>query len=140
MTHRMSMRKILASSLVFAAAAALLLLASCVTQKPAIPEDLSAEEIFQRAQDAVDRSNYSLGMTYYSLVQEKYPDDKAHGAWASYEIAFLYHKMGKNETALSLIDQLLDQFAKEGDALPAAPHLLAQKLKARLEANVKKKP
>jgi outer membrane protein assembly factor BamD (BamD/ComL family) len=140
MTHRMSMRKALASSLVFAAAAALLLLASCATQKPANPETLSAEEIFQRAQDAVDRGNYSLGMTYYSLVREKYPDDKAHGAWASYEIAFLYHKMGKNETALSLIDQLIDQYAKEGAVLPPAPLVLAQKLKARLEANSKKKP
>jgi outer membrane protein assembly factor BamD (BamD/ComL family) len=140
MTHRMSMRKTLAAGLVFAAASALLLLASCVTQKPAIPEGLSAEEIFQRAQDAVDRGNYSVGMTYYSLVQEKYPDDKAHGAWASYEIAFLYHKMGKNETALSLIDKLLDQYGKEGDALPPAPFVLAQKLKARLEANSKKKP
>ena len=140
MTHRGSIRKILAAGLVFAAAAALLPLASCVTQKPVIPEGLSAEEIFQRAQDAVDRSTYSLAMTYYSLVQEKYPDDKAHGAWASYEIAFLYHKMGKNETALSLIDQLLDRYGKEGDALPPAPHVLAQKLKTRLEANSQKKP
>ena len=138
MTHRMSMRKILAAGLVFSAA--LLLVVSCVTQNPAIPEGLSAEEMFQRAQDAGDRGNYSLGMTYYSLVQEKYPDDKAHVAWASYEIAFLYHKMGKNETALSLINQLLDQYGKEGDALPPAPLLLAQKLKTRLEANSKKKP
>ena len=138
MTHRMSMRKILAAGLVFSAA--LLLVVSCVTQNPAIPEGLSAEEMFQRAQDAVDRGNYSLGMTYYSLVQEKYPDDKAHVAWASYEIAFLYHKMGKNETALSLINQLLDRYGKEGDALPPAPLLLAQKLKTRLEANNKKKP
>lgn len=138
MTRRMSPGKTLAAGLLFAVV--LLLLASCVTQPPVIPEGLSAEEIFQRAQDAVDRSNYSLAMTYYSLVQEKYPDDKAHGAWASYEIALLYHKMGKNETALSLIDQLLDQYAKEGGALPPAPLVVAQKLKARLEANSKKKP
>jgi outer membrane protein assembly factor BamD (BamD/ComL family) len=140
MTHRTSPGRTLALSLVFAAAAALLLLASCATQTAAIPDGLSAEEIFQRAQDAVDRGNYSLGMTYYSLVQEKYPDDTAHGVWASYEIAFLYHKMGKNETALSLVDQLLDKYGKEGDALPPAPRVLAQKLKARLEANSKKKP
>ena len=134
------MGKTLAGGLVFAAAAVLLVLASCATQKPAIPENLSAEEMFQRAQDAVDRGNYPLGMSYYSLVQEKYPDDKAHGIWASYEIAFLYHKMGKNEKALSLIDQVLDQYGKEGDALPPAPQVLAQKLKSRLEANSKKKP
>ena len=140
MTRRTPVRKILAGSLVFAAAAALLLLATCATKNPVIPEGLSAEELFQRAQDAVDRGNYSLGMTCYSLVQEKYPDDKAYGAWSSYEIAFLYHKMGKDETALSLIDQLLEQYGKEGSALPPAPLVLAQKLKARLEANSKKKP
>jgi outer membrane protein assembly factor BamD (BamD/ComL family) len=138
MTYRMSMTKTLAAGLVFAAA--FLLLASCVTRKPVIPDDLTAEDMFQRAQDAIDRGNYSLGMTYFSLVQEKYPDDKAHGAWASYEIAFLYHKMGKNETALSLIDTLLDRYLKEADALPQAPLVLAQKLKTRLEDNTKKKP
>jgi hypothetical protein len=59
--------------------------------------------------------------------------------WASYEIAVLYHKMGRNDTALSLINALLDRYAKEGDTLPAAPRVLAVKLKARLEATTPQK-
>ncbi len=115
--------------------AAALLLWGCATKPPVIPDNLSVTEIFQRAQDAADRGDYTLAITYYSLTAKSYPDDVAHDVWASYEIAFLYHKMGKNDTALTLINALLDRYAKEGDALPPAPRVLAEKLKARLSAS-----
>jgi outer membrane protein assembly factor BamD (BamD/ComL family) len=114
--------------------AAALLLWGCATTPSVIPDNLSITEIFQRAQDASDKSDYSLAVTYYSLTAKNYPDDAAHIAWASYEIAFLYHKMGKNDTALSLVNDLLDRYAKAGDTLPAAPRVLAEKLKTRLQA------
>ena len=60
--------------------------------------------------------------------------------WASYEIAFLYHKMGKNELSLSLINDLLAQYDNERRQLPPAPRVLALKLKARLEEITPKKP
>jgi len=120
-------------------AAALVLLASCASGPTTIPPGLSAAEIFQRAQDASDRGNYLLGIRYYSLIQTSYPDDIGHLTWAEYEIAVLYHKMGKNDTALSLINALLDRYGKEGDTLPAAPRVLAVKLKARLEATTQNK-
>ena len=45
--------------------------------------------------------------------------------------------MGKNDTALTLLQQLLDQYAAAGDTaaetMPAAPKILAQDLKARLQ-------
>jgi outer membrane protein assembly factor BamD (BamD/ComL family) len=120
-------------------AAVLVLLASCASGPTTIPPGLSAAEIFQRAQDASDRGAYPLGIRYYSLMLTSYPDDVNHLTWASYEIAFLYHKMGKNDTALSLINDLLDKYAKEGDALPPAPRVLATKLKPRLEEILQKK-
>jgi outer membrane protein assembly factor BamD (BamD/ComL family) len=120
-------------------AAALLLLASCSSGPVVIPEGLSAAEIFQRAQDATDRSDYPLAIRYYSLVQTTYPEDLTHVTWAAYEIAFLYHKMGKDEMSLSLINDLLDRYSKDANSLPPAPHLLAQKLKARLEETPPKK-
>jgi outer membrane protein assembly factor BamD (BamD/ComL family) len=123
-----------------AVAAAFTLLVSCASQDRSGQEGLSAGEIFQRAQDAVDRGNYTLGITYYTLCQERYPDDVSHQVWASYEIAFVYHKMGQNQKALQLFDDLLARYAKEGDALPPAPQVLAQKLKTRLEEASKKKP
>jgi outer membrane protein assembly factor BamD (BamD/ComL family) len=123
-----------------ACGAALALLASCAAEKPFSTEGLSAEEMFQRAQDAADKGNSQLAIDYYSAVPEKFPDDTAHGVWATYEIAFLDHKTGKTEEALALVNQLLDRYTKEGDALPPAPQVLAQKLKARLEATIAKTP
>ncbi len=104
-----------------ALAAALITLFSCASGPVVIPPDLSAAEIFQRAQDASDRGDYALGMRYYEMVPTSYPDDLVHMTWASYEIAFLYHKMGKNDTALTLINALLDKYGTEGDKLPPLP-------------------
>jgi outer membrane protein assembly factor BamD (BamD/ComL family) len=120
------------------AGAAGFFLAACASQQPAIPEGLSAVEIFQRAQVAVSAGNYALGITYYSLVARNFPDDKVHVTWASYEIAFIYYKMGKKDTALTLVNELLDQYANAGDTLPAAPQILAKNLKTRLETAPKK--
>jgi outer membrane protein assembly factor BamD (BamD/ComL family) len=114
--------------------AVLVFLGACASQPTTVPEGLSVGEIFQRAQDAADTSNYATSMMYYAQVEKAYPDDIEHVIWAQYEIAFLYHKMNKNDTALTLLSALLDRYAKEGDALPPAPRVLAQDLKARLEA------
>jgi len=121
-------------------AAAFVLLASCASQPRTLPDGLTAAEIFQRAQDAADHGDYALGITFYQECQKRYPDDKSHMVWASYEIAFLYHKMGKNDKAAVLIDALLTQYANQGDSVPPAPILLSQKLKDRLEASIPKKP
>jgi outer membrane protein assembly factor BamD (BamD/ComL family) len=122
-----------------ACAAALVVLAACASAPVTIPEGLSAAEIFQRAQDASDRGDYLRGIRYYSLISIQYPDDINHVTWATYEIAFLYHKMGKNDLALSLVNELLDRYATEGDKLPPAPQVLASKLKARLDETLQKK-
>jgi outer membrane protein assembly factor BamD (BamD/ComL family) len=117
---------------------ALALLSSCASQGPQPTEGLTAGEIFQRAQDSVDRGDYAGGISYYMLCQQRYPDDLNHQVWASYEIAFIYHKMGNNVKALQLFNDLLARYEKEGDTLPPAPQILAQKLKTTLEANKKK--
>ena len=122
-----------------ALAAALVVLGSCASQSQTIAEGLTAGEIFQRAQDAVDRGDYARGIAYYTICQQRYPDDVNHQVWASYEIAFIYHKMGNNAKALQLFDDLLARYAKEGDSLPPAPQILAEKLKTSLEEASKKK-
>jgi outer membrane protein assembly factor BamD (BamD/ComL family) len=116
------------------------LLVSCATQSRTLPEGLTAGEIFQRAQDAADRGDYALGITFYTACQQRYPDDKGHMVWSAYEIAFLYHKMGKNDRAATLINALLAEYGNQGDSVPPAPLLLSQKLKERLEASIPKKP
>ncbi len=101
-----------------------------------VPTDVSGltpGEIFQKAQDAADRTEYAVALQYYKLFQEKFPDDTEHQVWAAYEIAFIYHKMGDNAKALELLNKLLDRYAK-GEKLPEAPRILAEKVKARIEA------
>jgi outer membrane protein assembly factor BamD (BamD/ComL family) len=122
-----------------ACAAALAFLGACASGPVVIPSGLSAAEIFQRAQDASDRGDYPLGIRYYSLIPTSYPDDFNHMTWSSYEIAFLYHKMHKNDMALSLINELLARYDTEGDKLPPGPRILATKLKTRLEESLKTK-
>jgi outer membrane protein assembly factor BamD (BamD/ComL family) len=124
-------------ALVILAGAAAVLLSACASQSPVIPEGLSAAEIFQRAQDAAGKGDYQLGIRYYELVPKNYPDDREHNIWASYEIAFLYHKMGKNDVALNLLKDLLAQYATAGDTLPPGPKILAEKLQARLQTDTK---
>ncbi len=121
-----------------AACAALLSVVSCASQKMVPIDNLTAGEIFQHAQDAMDRGDYTLGISYYKACQQKFPDDMNHVTWASYEIAFAYHKMGDNARAIALFKELLDQYAKGGDALPPGPQVLAQKLVAHLEEASKK--
>jgi len=110
------------------------LLASCKSAPLVIPADLPPAEIFQRAQDAADSGNYALAIRYYTAFRENHPDIADRNAWAQYEIAFNYHKMGKNAMAVSLIDQLLKLYQTAGDTLPPAPRILALKLKDRLAA------
>lgn len=123
----------------FAAMMAGSFLSGCATPVPSISTDLSAAEVFQRAQDASSQGDYPLAMEYYKLYQQKFPEDRDHGTWAAYEIAFLYHKLGNDAKARELIDTLLGQYAAD-PTLPAAPRVLAQKVKTEIEAKLQKTP
>ena len=96
------------------------------------PGGFSAAESFQRAQDAADGGNYLLAIRYYTAFRENNPNNRERDAWALYEIAFNYHKMRKNSKAMTFLDQLLQQYEGDPGDLPAAPRILAQKLKDRL--------
>ncbi len=119
------------------AAAAFLALGSCASAPKTVPPTLSPAEYFQNAQDAAERGDFPLALRYYQSFQQKFPDDVEHGVWASYEIAFLYHKMGDDKKCIALLDELLARYAKGGE-LPDAPRILAQKVKAQLEAEAER--
>ena len=117
----------LATSLVAAAA-----LSGCKTAPVAVPAGLTSGELFQRAQDASDHGDYQGAMQYYTAFQERFPADTAHAAWASYEIAFLYHKLGQDATTLKLLNELLARSATAPDSFPPAVRALSEELKVRL--------
>jgi outer membrane protein assembly factor BamD (BamD/ComL family) len=136
----MKMRPATTAILLLASIGAVLFVAACRSAPPVATEGLSAAEIFQRAQDAAEKGDSLAAIRYYEAFKEKHPDDRERVSWASYEIAFLYHKVKKNDTALVLLDQLLAVYANEGDELPPAPRILAEKLKSRIEPKPPLKP
>ena len=120
--------------------ASLSLFVSCQTQPKTIPSNLTPAEYFQRAQDASENENYKLAMRYYRKFQEVYPNNLEKNLWAEYEIAFLYHKMGDNKTAIKLFDKLIAKYkTKEAKNWPQAPRILAEKVKENiLKRGIKK--
>jgi outer membrane protein assembly factor BamD (BamD/ComL family) len=136
----MTARKSIPLAIALCAAVAVLVLSSCATQGPVSVQGLTPAEIFQRAQDATDQGNFTRAMQYYTLFLQAYPDDKEHGVWAHYEMAFLYLKMKQNTKALASFNDVLALYATPDETLPPAPRVLAEKLKAQIEQTLKKKP
>jgi tetratricopeptide (TPR) repeat protein len=114
-----------------AALASALMVCSSVPED--IEEDLTPMEYFQRAQEASDAGRYALSMAYYEKFQEIYPEERDRNVWAEYEIAMLYHKMGKNKIALERFEALLERYESGEPDLPEGPMILAEKVKARVE-------
>jgi tetratricopeptide (TPR) repeat protein len=105
----------------------------CSSVPDEIEEGLTPMEYFQRAQEASDAGRYALSMAYYEKFQEQYPQERDRNVWAEYEIALLYHKMGKNQIALERFDALLARYESGEPDLPEGPRILAEKVKARIE-------
>lgn len=109
------------------------LLVVCSSVPDEIEESLTPMEYFQRAQEASDAGRYALSMEYYETFQEQYPEERDRNVWAEYEIALLYHKMGKDQIALERFDALLARYESGEPDLPEGPMILAQKVKTRIE-------
>jgi tetratricopeptide (TPR) repeat protein len=96
--------------------------------------------IFQRAQAASDNGDFRRSLAYYEsfLAQPDIEADRA--AWARYETALLYHKMGDDDTALAKFDELLAMY-DVNPQLPEGPKILATDVRAAiLEKRTKKTP
>jgi outer membrane protein assembly factor BamD (BamD/ComL family) len=123
-------------TLVLCAAAFALLFAACETvpEPSEIPEDLSTQEYFQRAQEAVDQRHFETALVYYRTFLDRYPDDVENRIAAQYEIAFLHYKMEDYDTAEELFEELLARYeGEEAAQLPAWPRILAEKLIEKIE-------
>ena len=115
------------------------LLAGCVTASPELAEGLTSAEYFQRAQEATAQHDYGLAMRWYAAFRERFADDPspremARLLWAEYEIAFLYHKMGDDDTALRLLRALVRSYEQPAAAdYPAGPRTLALRVITELD-------
>jgi outer membrane protein assembly factor BamD (BamD/ComL family) len=125
--------------LVLAALALLVVLASCKSTGPVDLTGLTPAEVFQRAQDASDSGDYRRALAYYEGFLAQPGIDAERGAWARYEIALLYHKLGDDDTALAKFDELLALYEKD-PTLPEGPKVLAASVKAAILEKRSKKP
>ena len=124
---------------VLAVFAALVALTSCKSTGPVDIAGLTPAEVFQRAQAASDSGDFRRSLAYYEafLAQPGISADRA--AWARYEAALLYHKLGDDDTALAKLDELLARYATD-KTLPDGPRVLAASVKAAiLEKRSKKR-
>jgi outer membrane protein assembly factor BamD (BamD/ComL family) len=105
-------------------------LASCKSAPPVIPDDLSALQFFQRAQEETDNNNWDNALIYYKTFLERYPDDKPNVISAQYEIAFINYKKGDYAESQKGFQEILDFYENSPPALdfPLWPKILSQKL------------
>jgi tetratricopeptide (TPR) repeat protein len=127
MTHARTVRTLL----VLAALVPLAVLASCKSTGPVDLTGLTPVEVFQRAQVASDSGDYSRALAYYEGFLAQPGIDASRAAWARYESALLYHKLGDDTTALAKFDELLALYEKD-PTLPEGPRVLAASVKAAI--------
>ena len=111
------------------ALASLAVLASCRSTGPVDLTGLTPAEVFQRAQDASDNGEYRRALAYYEGFLAQPGIEAQRAAWARYETALLYHKMGDDDTALAKLDELLALYEKD-PTLPEGAKVLATGIKA----------
>ena len=108
-----------------------LLLASCQTLRKDLENpDLTPEEFFQKAQEAViDWNRYKLAIQFYEEFMRRYPDMKSKIIEAEYEIAFINFKQRKFDEAEARFTQIIDKYNTD-DAVyyPEWPAVMANKV------------
>lgn len=115
--------------LLVAALFAAALLASCATKPPVIPENASAMELIQRAQEASDRSDWAAAIVFYETARERFGSDPSVLVTCEYETAFIHYKQGKFALAEEEFVALIAKYeSPEGSSLPPRYLILARKV------------
>ena len=93
---------------------------SCMTvpKEAEIPEDSSAADLTQKAQEAFDAGNYRAARVYYEVILKRFADDESVCVAAEYEIAHLHIKKRQWKEAYTILEKIIAQY--EG---PMAMHL-----------------
>ena len=127
-------------TVLFAAFIFMTIAASCAGKPAVIPDELTAAELVQRAQEASDRGRYSLSLQYYETVLEKFPYDMEYVCAAEYEIAFIRYKQKKYEISADGFNTLLERYnTPDEELLPPQYKVLAKKILASISEKTAKK-
>jgi hypothetical protein len=94
-------------------------LSACATASPQVSEDLSAEELVQRAQEASDRNRYATALRYYEALRGRNQSSIDWICTAEYEIAFIHYKQKKYGEAREELNALLLRYeSPDAELLP----------------------
>jgi outer membrane protein assembly factor BamD (BamD/ComL family) len=122
------------------AAVAASLFVACAGAPKTIPEDLSARELVQRAQESSDKYNYDAAVAYYTALGERFGSDPLYKTTADYEIAFIAYKKGRYAEAKEGFENLLTRYAGPlGDSLPQRYAILSKKVLESIAEKTKAK-
>ena len=93
---------------------------ACMTvpKESEIPEEATAVDLTQKAQEAFDSGNYRAARVYYETILKRFADDDSACIAAQYEIAHLHIKRHQWKDAHAMLEKIIAQY--EG---PMAIHL-----------------
>jgi hypothetical protein len=110
-------------------------ISACASNKAAVPENMSAAEMIQRAQEASDRNRYKLALGYYQALLERNSASSELVCTAEYEIAFIWYKQKKYADAKAGINALLERYhSPDAELLPQQFKRLASIVLERIAA------
>jgi outer membrane protein assembly factor BamD (BamD/ComL family) len=126
--------------LIAAAAIAASIFVSCAGAPKVIPENLSARELVQRAQESSDAYNYEAAVAYYKALGERFADDILYKTTSDYETAFIAYKQGHYAQAKESLELLVAKYeGPDGASMPQQYAVLAKKVLQSIADKTKKK-
>ncbi|HNT58981.1 MAG TPA: hypothetical protein PLE76_04120 [Rectinema sp.] len=113
-----------------------ILVFSCASSPPPVPEDASAQKIIQLAQERYDVYDLNGAKYYYQVLLERYGSDPNYMLNAKYEIAFIEYKKGNKDIAIAGFKEIIERY-NEPDASSLSPtwKVLSQMMIEKLEGN-----
>lgn len=127
--------RLFSTALFFIALSAVLLITACQTVPEQIPEDLSKQEFFQRAQEYMDDLNWDAAMYYLEEFKLRFPEDDGNIAAADYQLALIHYKLDRFEQAEQGFTDILARYesAEDPAVLPQWVEVLSRKLLNKIE-------
>lgn len=121
-------------NLAFFVLPAVLFLASCATGSFYIPQNLSPQELIQRAQEASDANRFGEALQYYNALLERNPDNLSLVVNAEYEIGFIHERRRNFDEARKWLNSVLARYEQPGgESLPPKFRVLARIVLERID-------
>jgi outer membrane protein assembly factor BamD (BamD/ComL family) len=106
-----TMKKFMNVSMIAAVLSAALFFVGCQSVPEEVPQGISQQEFFQRAQEYTDELNYEAALFYLREFKVRYPDDQYNHLAADYQIALISYKQNRFEEAEAQFQGIIDTYS-----------------------------